>query len=385
MNNLNILGGSVIDPRTGLIEKRDLFIRNGVFASTPAPESGVLTFNAVGCYVAPGFIDAHTHLYEAVSGMGGHADVVCPPSGVTTAIDAGSSGIHSVGGFYRDRMHSATSIKAAVGACPTGVMVPPHEEIQDPVYCTPEIMLPLFERYGDFLVGIKQRVHHEVTGAFGLAGLRQARDTARLLRERGHRCRIMVHFGPLAEEIALADVLDCLDAGDVITHIYRPAKGSTIFDGDGRVLECARQARERGVVFESGCARSHLSFESVRKAFDEGFPPQIISTDLVNYTFFNPPSGWLALKMAIYLNHGMPLGELVKAVTLTPATTYGLLDEAGTLDVGKPGDVAIFRVEDHPFRLDDLYGGSMQVRELIVPMATVKAGAPVFRQVYFGH
>jgi len=122
----------------------------------------------------------------------------------------------------------------------------------------------------------------------------------------------------------------------------------------------------------------------VTKAFAQGFWPQIISTDMVNYTFYYAPSGWLMLKMSIYLNHGMPIEEVVKATTWTPAATYGLLEEAGTLGAGKPADVAIFRIEDRPFILEDLYGGTMKIEKLIVPMATIKAGAPVFQQVYFG-
>jgi len=88
--------------------------------------------------------------------------------------------------------------------------------------------------------------------------------------------------------------------------------------------------------------------------------------------------------MSIYLNHGMPIEEVVKATTWTPAATYGLLEEAGTLGAGKPADVAIFRIEDRSFILEDLYGGTMKIEKLIVPMATIKAGAPVFQQVYFG-
>ena len=125
----------------------------------------------------------------------------------------------------------------------------------------------------------------------------------------------MVHFGPLADGVRLEDVLSILEPGDVMTHIYRPANGTTIFDEDGKVAECVRQARARGVILESGCARSHLSFESVRKAFADNFPPDIISTDMVGYTFYWKPSGWLMLKMSIYLNAGMSLADIVRAVT----------------------------------------------------------------------
>ncbi len=382
--DLIVKGGTVIDPARGTAEVRDLYVRDGLFAEGVPDAGSARAINAAGCYVTPGLIDAHMHLNEGASSMSGRADIICPPGCVTTAIDAGSAGIATLEGFYRNRAAWATTVKAAVGANACGVQNPPHEEMQDPVFVTPEAMRPLFRKYGDFLIGIKIRVHGQVTGQWGLEAVRQSRETARILREEGFRCRRMVHMGPFAKGITLQDVLDLLDAGDVITHIYRPENGATILDGQGAVQECAKEARVRGVVFDTSCGRSHLSFESARKAFADGFPPQIISTDLVNYTFFWPPSGWLALKMSIYLNLGMPLEAVVKAVTLTPASVYGLLGEAGTLDAGKPADIAIFRIEDRPHELKDCYGGSLAIKKLIVPMATIKKGNPVFQQIYLG-
>ena len=66
----------------------------------------------------------------------------------------------------------------------------------------------------------------------------------------------------------------------------------------------------------------------------------------------------------------------------TPAQVYGLEEEAGSLAAGMPADVAVFRVEQRPCHLDDLYGGSRTLERLVVPMATVKAGAVVFQQIY---
>ena len=281
-----------------------------------------------------------------------------------------------------DIRHSATTVKATLSTTTHGVQMPPYEEIQDPQFAAAERVRPLFERWGDVLVGIKQRVHGEVTGPFGLRSLEQASKTAAQLRSEGFRCRLMVHFGSLADGIGVSDVLDLLDPGDVFTHIYRPANGTTIFGPDGRVLDCVKRARERGVIFESGCARSHLSFASIDRAFADGFRPQIISTDMIGKTFFWKPSGWLPLKMSIYLDYGMPLEEVVRAVTATPAQVYGLEEEAGSLAAGMPADVAVFRVEQRPCHLDDLYGGSRTLERLVVPMATVKAGAVVFQQIY---
>ncbi len=382
MYDMIIRGGTVIDPAEGTAEKRDIYIKDGKFAA-PGNEDAGWEIGAEGCYVTPGLIDAHVHVNESCSMLGTKADILCPPSCVTTAIDPGSAGIYNFKGFYQnDIVPSWTTIKAAVSPTKYGVETGAHEEIPDPCYGTLEVLRPLFEQYKDTLVGIKQRVNYEVTGEYGLASLEQSVKTAKQLREEGYRCHVMVHFGPLAEGIQVEDVVGMLEPGDLMTHIYRPANGTTIFDQNGKVLDCMRRARERGVLFESGCARGHLSFDSVRKGFADGFQPDILSTDVVNYTAFKKPSGWLMVKMALYLNAGMTLEQVVKAVTYTPAKTWGLLEEAGTLEIGRPADAAIFRMYEKDYTMKDLYGGEQKCDRMLVPMATIKRGKVAFQQIF---
>ena len=381
-----IRGGMVIDPASGTQEIQDIYVKDGRIVPPPAPgtdASAEKVIPAEGCIVTPGLIDAHLHLFESGSQLGGRADLVCPPNGVTTAIDAGSAGLYNFRAFYEhDVVPSTTTVLATLSTTKGGVQMQPYEEIADPCFAAYDMVAPLFARWPDTLVGLKQRVHADVTREFGLKTLEQAAQTSRRLREEGYRSRLMVHFGPLDKGIALEDVVSLLSEGDVMTHIYRPANGTTIFDEDGKVAECIHAARKRGVVFESGCARSHLSFDSIRKAFADGFPPEIISTDMIGKTFYWEPSGWLPLKMSIYLEAGMPLEEIIRAVTASPARVYGLEKQAGSLRIGQPADIAVLRLIDRERTLDDLYGGSMTLHRLFVPMATVKNGAVVYRQIF---
>ena len=45
--------------------------------------------------MTPGLIDVHTHVYDGVAPLGIPADPTCIAKGVTTALDAGSSGAHT--------------------------------------------------------------------------------------------------------------------------------------------------------------------------------------------------------------------------------------------------------------------------------------------------
>lgn len=274
------------------------------------------------------------------------------------------------------------SIKAAISPTAYRIRVFPSEEEPEPCYGTYEKLQPVFDHYRGTVVGIKQRLTYGLTGRYGLRSLEQSAKTAERLRRDGYECHLMVHFGPLSPGIHMDDVMDLLGEGDVLTHIYRPSIGTTIFEQTGRVQECVKRTRKRGVLFETGCAVDHLSFDSIQKGFADGFLPDIISTDLVNSTIYRRPTGWLMLKMALYLNAGMPLEQIIRAVTYTPAKAWGILKEAGTFEVGRPADIAVFRLIEKAEVLADRYGGKLPCKILLLPMATVKKGRIVFQQIF---
>ncbi|SBW08606.1 Amidohydrolase 3 (fragment) [uncultured delta proteobacterium] len=94
MHDILVKNGLVIDPLFGSAPvKRDIYIKDGVFAADGGGGKARRTIDAGGCYVSPGFIDAHGHYYKGGSELGGNADIISPPNCVTTVIDAGSAGI----------------------------------------------------------------------------------------------------------------------------------------------------------------------------------------------------------------------------------------------------------------------------------------------------
>ena len=94
-----IKGGEVVNPRLGTVEKRDLFIENGMVArvfsngESGEPSEVSLTIDAAGKVVVPGLVDIHTHLREPgyeyketiASGAmaavaGGYSAIACMPN-----------------------------------------------------------------------------------------------------------------------------------------------------------------------------------------------------------------------------------------------------------------------------------------------------------------
>src|SRR6476620_2427615 len=95
-------GGHVIDPRNQIDAVMDVAVADGKIAAVRAginPAEARTVVDVSGLYVTPGLIDAHVHLFATTGMKGAWAgdNSVLPDefsfrTGVTTMVDAGSSG-----------------------------------------------------------------------------------------------------------------------------------------------------------------------------------------------------------------------------------------------------------------------------------------------------
>ena len=104
MYDLVLRGGRVVDPSSGLDGVQDIAVRGRVIAriapSIPAAEASRI-IEVAGKIVAPGLIDLHAHVFEGVTRNGVHPDLGGVYAGVTTIVDAGSSGAATFAAFPR--------------------------------------------------------------------------------------------------------------------------------------------------------------------------------------------------------------------------------------------------------------------------------------------
>ena len=376
-----LYGGRVLDPASGLDGDYNLIIENGrIRELNKEPYIPAFSDNAVdvsGCIVTPGLLDHHCHLYPLADLIGLPGEAVMFSNGVTSAVDAGSSGAANYPAHRSLRENTLLTFKAYVHVSALGLT----REDPDPAHFDYAALRDLFHRYGDELMGLKIRCSREVVGERGYAPLRAAVELAEKLG-----VHVMVH--PTDPPGELEELLSILRPGDVMTHMYMNI-GSTILDAGGRVKDCVWKARERGVLFEAADAQAHFGFSTALPAVRQGFLPDFISTDGTRKSMLKRPTTFsLAMQLARYEALGIPFPEVLRRCTVNTARHMGLTDGEGTITPGGTADIAVFRRHEREAVFGDrpVLSPEQETRTgrvIYEPVVTVKSGMIVYRNILY--
>ena len=138
------------------------------------------------------------------------------------------------------------------------------------------------------------------------------------------------------------------------------------------------EAREKGVLFDIGHGCGSFSFKVGQKMIqDFGFLPDIISSDIHMFSI-NGPVYDLPTTMSKFLALGMPLMEIIRATTATPAKALGLQEYLGNLSVGRVADISIMKIEEGIFKFDDAFGQTLKAKQKLTPIMTIKKGKAIW-------
>jgi dihydroorotase len=373
--DLVLRGGEVIDPAQGIRGRRDVAISKGkVAAMAPSLSADASSFNVdvAGKLVVPGLVDIHTHFYNKVMLLGCDPDTSFLPVGVTTAVDAGSSGWRTWAGL-RDFViaNSRTRLYAFIHLSGVGLLPP---ELTDLAQVQVDETAACIAADPERIVGIKIRV--TAPGGTGEANAIPALEKARETADRAG-CRIITHVG--RSPIPLAQVVGHLKPGDIVTHTFH-GFANTILDEQGRVRREMLEARSRGVLFDVGHANSWFDAPITRKAIEQGFAPDTLSTD---YTSQEHTSGrtrymiTLLDVMSTFLALGMSLEEVIASATSRPAAAIGKAGQFGSLKPGMPADIAVLELTDRPVTYRDNNGQPVEAARTFQHVMTLREGAKV--------
>jgi len=371
MYDLLIHGATLIDPGQGIHARRDVAFAN---ARVAAVEQNIATSQAsevidgTGQLLTPGWIDLHVHVFDSVSHYGIPPDPNCIAKGVTTAVDAGSSGADTFPGFRKYVLEvSDTRLYALLNISTQGMLSPELGELQDIRWANVDRTLQTIEANRDLILGVKVRLTRNTlcSKASGIRPLHLAREAADAAG-----LPIMVH-PQAAWADSIDDILAVMGERDIMTHSFHGSECG-ILDEHGRIRDSVWAADERGVVFDVGHGAGSFHWNVVDAALEQGFLPRTISSDLHAYNVEGPVYD-LATTASKFLHLGLSLEDVIAKVTSVPAEAI-VNDEIGTLKVGAWGDATLLTLEQGAFALEDSKGQVRTGDQRLVPVTVIKGG-----------
>lgn len=317
-------------------------------------------------YVSAGWIDDHVHCYEKLALYSDQPDLDGVTAGVTTVIDAGSTGADNLADFYQLASKAKTNVYAMCNISKTGIIA--QDELGDLNRIQPQLVSETLAQYQkQFVVGIKARMSKSVVAGNGIVPL----ERAKAIQRQNANIPLMVHIGTNPPE--LSEIMAMLDPGDIITHCYN-GKPNGILDHEfGQIKQFAIEAYQRGIIFDVGHGTESFSFEVAQKAKEIGLAPQTISSDLYHRNRENGPVYNLATCLDKMYYLGYSLAELMPMVTSHPAANFKLMHK-GQLAAGFDGDLTIFSIENQKKVLTDSNGYQVTTHRVFTPHYSVVGG-----------
>ena len=344
--DLILKGGRVIDPKNKIDAVMDVAIAGGKIAQVApgiAASQAKMVVPVEGLLVVPGLVDMHVHVFAGTMGseytgeFGVRPDGFTFRSGVTTVVDAGSSGWRNFAEFQQQTInHSRTRVLAMLNIVGRGMGGRTTVE-QDVTDMDAVRTAETARQHRDLVVGIK--VAHYAGPDW--VPYERAVEAGKLAS-----IPVMVDFAEFRPERPFQElVLKKLRPGDIYTHTYLSAV--PMLDAEGRLLPYLFEARKRGIIFDLGHGGGSFSWLQAVPAIRQGFVPDSISTDM-HVSSMNAGMKDMVTTMSKILNLGVSLADVIKMSTMNPAQEIKR-PELGNLSVGAGADVAVLRLKTGDF------------------------------------
>jgi dihydroorotase len=367
--DLVLKGGHVIDTKNHIDGARDVAITDGHIARVAAqiaPAEAKKLVDVSGLYVTPGLIDMHVHVFKrnnppiTMNEEAVQPDAFSFRSGVTTMVDAGSSGWKEFPEF-RDRVikKAKTRVLAFLNIVGAG-MGTGHEN--EPSEMVVEAAAKCAKENPDIIVGFKS-AHYAGPGWPSVENAVKAGSLAGL--------PVMVDFGQITSSRNIDTLfMDKLRPGDIFTHCFSGHREEVL--EDGKLNPAMVEGRKRGIIFDIGFGQASFYWYVAVPAYQAGFYPDSISTDL-HTNSMNGGMKNISNVMTDIMGLGSSFADVVRMATWAPAQEIRR-PALGNLDVGAEADIAVFRLETGRYGLLDSAGAKMPGTQRILCELTLRKG-----------
>jgi len=374
-----IKNGHLIDPKNYIDGIMDVAIGNGKIALISKAideKEGKKVIDAKNMYVTPGIIDMHVHVFHGTNAgqdyMNGQ-NAVAPDgfsfrAGVTTVVDAGSSGWRTFPDFKKQTIDmSKTRVLAFLNIVGEGMRGGPFEQnIKDmDAHKTAEFA----KNNPNEIVGIKL-AHYN--------GHEWAPTDSTVEAGRLSKLPVMIDFGGANPPLSVEELfMKHLRKGDIFAHCYASLSSrESVVDENGKVKPFVFDAVKKGIIFEVGHGGGSFRWSQAIPAIEQGFLPDAISSDL-HIGSMNGGMKDMANLMSKFLNLGLPIQEVILRSTWNPAKIINR-PELGNLSVGTDADVAVFSLRKGNFGFIDVGEEKIEGTQKLEAEMTIRAGKIVW-------
>lgn len=387
-----IRGGQVIDPASGLNQKADLALENGVVEAIGniAPDfQPVHTIDATGCLVLPGLVDLAVRLREpgneharmlesemSAAMAGGVTSLVCQPDTDPVLDEPGlvemlrfraeklqQARVYPLGALTRGlKGESLTEMVmlsdvGCVAFSQAEALLSNTQVMQRALQYASTFGYAVWLRPQDYCLGQGVAASGPLATRMGLSGVPAMAETIamytifELMRATGarvHLCRISTATGVELVRQAKADGLK-LSCDVSINSLHLTDTDIGFFDSRSRLNPPLRQQRDRDAL------RAGLANGSIDALVSDHTP---VGEDAKALPFAESEPGATGLELLLslaykwHLDTGVDLVRAVGAITEAPASVLGSAMGAregrtGRLQVGGLGDVCVFDPSMH--------------------------------------
>ncbi len=394
MSSILIRNVRILDPVNGMDTVGEIFIRDGSFAPVTAPDADTQIIDGTGLTAAPGLIDLHVHLRDPgqtdkedilsgcrAAAAGGVTQLLAMPN-TKPAVDTpeivryiaekaknADARVHIVGAITKGLGgHEATDIAAlrqagisalsddGVPVLDTSIMVAAMQKAAQT-----DINIPVTAHCEDpYLAGGKVN-EGAVSRALGVKGMPCAAEDAGTARELAlaESYGLPIHICHVSTATSAAMIRDAKKRGVRVTaetaphYLMLTEEALLQRDADYRMNPPLRTERDRLAMIE---------------ALKDG-TIDAIATDHAPHTpqekadFVQAPNGSIGMETSFAAAYTVLVkggilreAELIRKMSVNPAhilKTYG-----GTLSVGAPADLMLYRAEEWTVDPEKLHGKS---------------------------
>ena len=329
--------------------------------------------DVTGLYVTPGLIDMHAHHFPNISSYrvgDPFPDGFTLRCGITTTVDAGSSGWKSFPEFKKQTIDvSKTRVLAWLNIVGEGFLGrEPYE--QNTGDMDPRLTALAVKEYKPYIIGIKV-AHYTGNDFIPVDRAVEAGKQADV--------PVMVDFGEHSPPLSIEELfMKHFRPGDIFTHCFAngPKSRETIVDENGKVKPFVFEARKKGIIFDVGHGGGAFSFSQAIPAIEQKFLPNSISTDW-NKNSTNGAMKDLLNVMSKFLAMGVDLQTVIRLTTMNPAKQIKR-EELGNLTVGSCADVAVFNLRKGNFGFEDVKKTKIMGTQKLEAELTIREGEIVW-------